>query len=74
MTDDNIQLFSGVSNLSTKTLLQVRLTCGIDFHCERRSSGNGRTKIWGLVLGQHWGVASKQPHYNATSLLSSVPW
>lgn len=34
---------------------------------------NRRTKIWELVLGQHRGAASKQPHCNATSLLSSVP-
>ena len=68
------QFFSGVSNLTMKTLLQVRLAWWDWFPLWKEEQREQEDKDMGLASGQHGGAASKQAHCNAASLLSSVPW
>lgn len=68
------QFFSGVSSLTMKTSLQVRLAWWDWFLLWKEKQREQEDKEMGLVSGQCRGAASKQPHCNAASLLSSVPW
>lgn len=73
-TIDEDLFFSGVSSLTMKTLLQVRLDWWDRFLLRKEEEQKWEDKDMGLELGQQRGATSKQPHCNATALLFSDPW